>query len=46
MKNNNQPIPEWQKKEVKKRLRAIKKDPHRLISAKEALRFLKRLRVK
>jgi len=38
-------VPEWQKKEVRKRLKSIKAKPSQLVSSKDALRHLKSLRV-
>ena len=38
-------VPEWQKKEVRKRLKSITANPSQLITSKEALRHLKSLRV-
>ena len=38
-------VPEWQKKEVRKRLKALKADPSKAIPAKEALRRLNALKV-
>jgi hypothetical protein len=37
-------VPEWQKKEVRKRLKNIAANPEQLISAKEAKRRIKALR--
>ena len=36
-------IPEWQKREVRKRVKNIKKKPNRLIDHKEATKYLKSL---
>lgn len=36
-------IPEWQKKEVRKRLKSLQKNPSQLISNKEATHYLKSL---
>lgn len=36
-------VPEWQKKEVRKRLKAIKSDPSKVLSEKEFFRRLKKL---
>lgn len=38
-------VPEWQKKEVRKRLRALKADPSLAIPSKEARRRLNALKV-
>ena len=38
-------VPEWQKKEVRKRLKSISVNSSQLITSKEALRHLKSLRV-
>jgi hypothetical protein len=38
-------IPTWQKKEVKKRIKAIKSDPSQLLTPKESSKFLKTLKV-
>jgi hypothetical protein len=38
-------VPEWQKKEVRKRLKKIQSDPSQLIPSKEALLRLKSLKV-
>ncbi|MDZ4794708.1 MAG: addiction module protein [Bacteroidota bacterium] len=38
-------VPEWQKKEVRKRLKNIAANPSQIIASKEALRHLKSLRV-
>ncbi len=38
-------VPEWQKKEVRKRLKNGKANPATLVSSKEALKRLKSLRV-
>ncbi len=38
-------VPEWQKKEVRKRLKSISVNSTQLITSKEALRHLKSLRV-
>ena len=38
-------VPEWQKKEVRKRLKSIKANSSQLISSKDALQHLKSLRV-
>ena len=36
-------VPEWQKKEVRKRLKSLKKDPAQRISHKDAAKYLKSL---
>ena len=38
-------IPDWQKREVRKRVKSIKANPAKLISSKEAFAHLKSLRV-
>ena len=38
-------VPEWQKKEVRKRLKSIKANPSQLVSSRDALSHLKSLRV-
>ena len=38
-------VPEWQKKETRKRIKQIKADPENLVSSKEALKHIKSLRV-
>jgi Putative addiction module component len=38
-------VPEWQKKEVRKRLKNVKANPYTLVSAKDALKRLKSLKV-
>jgi hypothetical protein len=38
-------VPEWQKKEVRKRLKNVKANPYTLVSTKDALKRLKSLRV-
>ncbi len=38
-------VPEWQKKEVRKRLKSITANPSQLIDSKKALRHMKSLRV-
>ena len=38
-------VPEWQKKETRKRLKQIKSNPESLLSMKDALAHLKSLRV-
>jgi Putative addiction module component len=38
-------IPEWQKREVRKRLKSIKANPSQLVPSKEAFSHLKSLRV-
>lgn len=37
------PIPEWQKKEVRKRLKDLKKDPSKAVSWNEATKKIKQL---
>ncbi len=36
-------VPEWQKKEVRRRLKSLKKNPVQLISQREATRYMKSL---
>lgn len=36
-------VPEWQKKEVRKRLKTLQKDPSQLISQKDAMHYMKSL---
>ncbi|MEO5947672.1 MAG: addiction module protein [Chitinophagaceae bacterium] len=38
-------VPEWQKKEVRKRLKSIAANPSQLIDSKKALHHMKSLRV-
>ena len=38
-------VPEWQKKEIRKRLKSIKANPSQLVSSRDALSHLKSLRV-
>lgn len=38
-------VPEWQKKEVRKRLKSINDNPSQLVASKDALRYVKSLRV-
>ena len=38
-------IPDWQKREVRKRVKSIKANPAQLVSSKEAFAHLKSLRV-
>lgn len=45
VENPEYTIPAWQKKEVRKRLKEIEKDPTQLISSKSALRHLKSMKV-
>lgn len=40
---SDSPIPDWQKKEVRKRLKTLKKDPSKGVSLKEANKRIKRL---
>lgn len=37
------PVPEWQKKEVRKRLKDLKKDPSKAVSWNEATKKIKKL---
>jgi Putative addiction module component len=37
------PIPEWQKKEVRKRLKDLQKNPHKPISWDDAVKKIKQL---